>query len=178
MKDGRNATQAELNYALRRIVYDTMVAAKAVAAIRAAGRDYSAKEMAKMSALIMVRNLDAFLFLDKHDRADDISVTDFTLSDWEVSSNAALTSGERRRIHKIAGHIVASEPRPFKDNDTIWQKILLIIEEARDFVRNCLAEEKAKYTGKAPYYVRRLNGLLRQIGLRQLPEPRAANDGT
>jgi hypothetical protein len=171
MANRRKATQAELNYTMRRVVYDTMVATKSLATLPASRRDYSAKEMAKMSALIMARNLDAFLFLNKHDKADDINVTDFTLSEWKASPDAALTREERTRTNKIVGHIVASEPRPFRDNDKIWQKIPLIVEEACNFVRQCLAQKKATYTGNARYYVRRINGLLRQIGLPQLPKP-------
>ncbi len=169
MKSGCKATQGELKYALRRVVYDTMVAAKSITSLPASGRDYSAKEMAKMSALIMARNLDAFLFLRKYLKEDDINVTDFALSGWKPSGKAALSQAERERINKIVGHIVASKPVPFKDDDKIWKKILLIVEEACNFVRQFLAQKKARYSGKAPYYVRRLNGLLRQLGLQQLP---------
>ena len=177
MKGGHNATQAELDYGLRRVLYDVMVVAKSVTALPAAGRDYSAKEMAKMSALIMARNLDAFSFVHKHDRSDDINVTDFALFGWVAPPTVALTQTERTRINKIVGHIVASKPDPFKDGDAIWKKIPPIIEEACTFVRECLRQKKAAYTCKAPFYVRRLNGTLRQIGLPQLPNPRRGRKG-
>ena len=171
MKDRRNATKAELNYSLRRVVYDIMVASKSVASLSASGNDYSEKEMAKMTALLMARNLNAFLFVHEYVKDDDINVTDFiNLSSWTPSPSACMSEIVKQRIHKIVGHIVASKPSPFKDDEEIRNTIIPIIEQACNFVRECLAQNIAKYTGEAPYYVRRLNGLLPQIGLAKLPE--------
>jgi len=170
MKSGRNATQAELNYGLRRVVYDTLVAAKSIDSLSTIGRDYAGKEMAKMAALIMARNLHAFLFVPNYSKTDDINVTDFNLSNWQPSSQAHLSPNVYERIHKIVGHIVASKPNPFKDDKDVNGKLIPLIEQACDFVRQCRAQGKAEYTGTAKYYVRRLNGLLSKFGLAKLPQ--------
>ena len=100
MKRRRNATQAELNYALRRVVYDTLVAAKSAESLSTTGKDYSGKEMAKMSALIMARNLHMFFFIHRYDKDDDINVTDFSLFGWKPSSTARLSKNVYERINK------------------------------------------------------------------------------
>ena len=169
MKNGP-ARQSELNYGLRRVVYDTMVAAKSLTSFSSVDKDYSANEMAKMSGLIMARNLNAFLYCHGHDKNDDINVTDFNLSAWQPSPKARLEKEVIKRIHKIVGHIVASKPNPFKDEREVRNIILPIIREACEFIRKCLAQEKAKYTGKASYYVPRLNGSLAELELPKLPK--------
>ena len=181
------ATKDQRNYALRRIVYNTMIAAKALDVVPLSGSDYSQKELAKAAGLIMARNLDDYFF--KQDRVvkravangktpnrqnaytkpDDIFVSDFSLS-WTPPPAAMIDETAYERINKLVGHIVAEPPDPFKDPEAL-AIIEPLVLTAIEFVQNTLAAAKASYTGKAGYYVRRLNGTLRKLGMATLPKP-------
>jgi len=110
MKDPMTrATKRQRNYALRRVVYDTLIAAKALYVGRSSGRDFSAKEAAKVAGLIMARNLDDFFFMqtrkaarkgkakphDAYHYDDDIFVCNFGLT-WAPATNAMLSDADRR----------------------------------------------------------------------------------
>lgn len=181
------ATTDQRNYALRRIIYNTMIAAKALDLVPLSGADYSQKELAKAAGLIMARNVDDFFF--KQDRVvnravkkgktpkrqnaymqpDDIFVSDFSLS-WSPSPAAMIDETTYERVNKLVGHIVAEPPDPFKDPE-VQAIIQPLVLTAVEFVRNTLATAKASYTGKAGYYVRRLNGTLRKLKIPTLPKP-------
>jgi hypothetical protein len=170
MKDNRKSTQKERDYALRRIIYVVLVAAKSLDMIKHDGKgDYSKKEVAKIAGLMMARNLDDFFFKrpnPKKQHPDDIFLADFTLV-WKPSS-AGLSAATNRRISKIAGHIVAWKLPVFTDDEAI-KVIRPILEVAVDFVRSCVAHGDAKYTGHAKFYVRRLNGILKKLKIPSLP---------
>ena len=128
--------------------------------------------MAKIAALIMARNLNAFLFVKHHQYLDDINATDFGLSNYKLNSTDSLCSNVKKRIDKIAGHIVSSEPTPFKDDEEIKTVVCSILKLSYEFVSKCLSQGKAKYTGMAPKYVDHLNDFLPKIGLSlELPNP-------
>lgn len=186
MKDPNTpSTVDQRNYALRRIIYNTMIAAKSLHMLPLSGKDFSQKELAKVAGLIMARNLDDFFFKQQRDCAiaiqkgktpnpqasykqlDDIFVSDFALS-WVAPSTAMIPQPEYQRINKLAGHVVAIPPKPFKD-DAACQILKPLILVAVDFVRASLTGGNAVYTGKATYYVPRLNGTLAKLGLQKLP---------
>jgi hypothetical protein len=185
MKDPKiAATMRQRNYALRRVLYDTLIAAKAVLAVRTSGRDYSAKEAAKAAGLIMARNLDDFFFKqnrvmsgagtrkgkvspqDAYRKDDDIFVGDFGLR-WTPDQKAMLSDTDYERINKLVGHIVADSPKPFIDS-VATAIIERHVQVAVEFVQTCLSSGAAAYTGKAEFYVRRLNGTLGKLGLPRL----------
>jgi hypothetical protein len=166
----RAAKQNELTYAFRRVLYDMMIAAKSLASLSQVTRDYSRKESMKIAALIMARNLSDFFFQHQYRYYDDINVTDFALTTWRPDNTAKLTPSVKRRIDKIAGHIVASKPAPFKEDQEVSDFVLPLVAQAREFVRACRAEQKAEYTGHASKYRRKLDGILPQIGLPKLPK--------
>jgi hypothetical protein len=165
----RPAKQHELNYAFRRVVYDMMIAAKSLSALSSGTRDYSQKELTKIAALIMARNLNDFLFQHQWRYDDDINVTDFGLATWRPDKAAKLSTSVKKRIDKIAGHIVASRPDPFKDDQEVHDIVLPLVTQIRDFVCACRVEQKAEFTGNASKYRKRLDAILAKIGLSELP---------
>ena len=171
MKDGKMASQGELNYCLRRVIYDMMVAARAAHSLSIDQNDFSCKEMAKMAGLIMARNLNDFLFFvpDKP-KEDDINVLDFCIDNWHPSPKAKLRPDTKNRINKIACHIVAHRQDVFMDDEKTKEFMLPLIKECCSFVQQCLAENKAEYTGNASKYVCQLNGILVKLELPLLPK--------
>jgi len=169
VKDERPATQDEKNYAFRRVVYDAMIAARGVVSFNNID-GYSSKESMKLAALIMARNLDAFFFQLSYSHDDDINYTDFGLSSWTPDTSAKLTKSVRKRINKVVGHVVSSKPDPFKNPDEVDKIVLPLICQASEFVRACLQDDVAKYTGKSGECRRRLNGILKRLGIAELPE--------
>ncbi len=170
MKNGKKANQGQRNYAFRRVLWDMLVAAKAVSEFSNTGRDYSKKETLKAASLLMTRNLDSFFFDTKHGHDDDINVTDFDLRGWTPERKAKLTKACRRRINKLVGHVVASRPDPFTDAEEVKRIVVPLIREGYEFLCQCLSQKRASYTGKASWYRRRLNGILPRIGLAKLPK--------
>lgn len=167
----RAATKEELNYTFRRVLYELLLATKCVVALSTTANDYSAKELRKIGGLIVARNLNDFFFVVKQHRfIDDIDVTDFELSMWRPDSQAKLNKKDKSRINKIAGHIVARGPDPFKDDKEISDILQPLIVTGHQFVLACQKELKAEYTGRAADYRRRLNGLLPSINLSVLPK--------
>jgi hypothetical protein len=188
MKDASTpSTPDQRNYAMRRVLYNTLIAAKALDFIPRSGGDYSAKEMAKSSGLIMSRNLDDFFFKVDRDGArptqggqrskpqksykkpDDIFVIDFSIP-WQPPRSAMISDRDYERINKLVGHIVADPPDPFRDREAC-ALITPLVRAAIEFIKSCLTSGQASYTDKAGYYVRRLNGTLKNIGIPQLPKP-------
>ena len=147
-----------------------MIAAKAISCLSQVTRDYSRKESMKIAGLIMARNLNDFLFQHRYRHDDDINVTDFGLTSWRPDRAAKLTSSVKKRIDKIAGHIVASKPAPFKDDQKVSDAVLPLVAQTREFLCACRAEQKAEYTGHASKYRSRLDGILPKIGLPKLPK--------
>ncbi len=171
MKGRRTKTKSELNYAFRRVLYDMMLAAKCVDSLSMSPRDYSAKELRKIGGLIVARNLNDFFFVVKqHKLIDDIDVTDFELSTWRPDPQAKLSKKDKNRINKIAGHIVARDPEPFRDDKEICSMLRPLIATGHQFVSACQKELKADFTGRAADYSRRLNRLLPSINLSILPK--------
>lgn len=179
------ATPDQRNYAMRRVLYNTLIAAKSLEFVPQSGADYSAKEMAKASGLIMSRNLDDFFFkLDRdaakavkhghtpnpqssYKKPDDVFVIDFAIP-WRPPVIAMISDQDYERINKLVGHIVADPPEPFGDAETL-AIIEPLVRVAVEFLQTCLVSGQASYTGKAGFYARRLNGTLRKIGISQLP---------
>lgn len=171
MLGNRKASKRELNYAFRRVLYDMMLAAKCVTSLSASANDYSATELRKVAGLMMARNLNDFFFVVKeHRHSDDIDVSDFLLVAWQPNSSAKLNKVVKTRINKIAGHIVASEPIPFKKDQEVCDIIRPLVETAHQFILACLKEAKAEYTRKAADYRRRLDGILPLLSLPKLPK--------
>ena len=188
MKDANTpSTPNQRNYAMRRVLYNTLIAAKALDFTPQSGDDYSAKEMAKASGLIMSRNLDDFFFkLDRdaaratqrgqtpnpqssYKKPDDIFLIDFHIP-WQPPRGAMISEVDYERLNKLVGHVVADSPAPFSDEeacDVIEPLVRAVIE----FIQSCLTSGQASYTGQAGFYVRRLNGTLGKIGVSQLPQP-------
>ncbi len=169
MKGPRLATQGELNYAFRRVLYDMMVAAKSLSSLTEIKGDYSQKESMKMAALIMARNLNDFFFVYQYHCSDDINVKDFGLTSWIANNTARIGSKDKKRIDKIAGHVVASKPHPFKDDHEVKAIVLPLIRQSHEFISCCLQEKMAGYTGNASRYRLRLDGILPSLGLSKLP---------
>lgn len=188
MKDASSPSTADQrNYALRRVLYNTLIAAKSLDYVPESGDDYSAKEMAKASGLIMARNLDDFFFKMDRDaaratshgkmpspqhsykKADDIFVVDFRIA-WSPPVNAMISERDYERINKLVGHIVADLPDPFDDAEAC-PVIEPLVRAAIGFIPACLTSGQASYTGKSGFYVRRLNGTLAKIGISKLPLP-------
>jgi hypothetical protein len=165
----RPAAQGELNYAFRRVLYDMMVAAKSLSSLTQIKGDYSQKESMKIAALIMARNLNDFFFMYQYHHNDDINIKDFGLTSWKPDNTARIGPKDKKRIDKIAGHIVASKPEPFRDGHEVKEIVLPLIKQSHQFVSSCLQERKAEYTGNASQYRRRLDGILPKLGLSKLP---------
>lgn len=140
MMGGRAASQDELKHAFRRVLYDMMSAAKSLSCLSQVTRDYSRKESMRIAGLIMARNLNDFLFQHQYRHVDDINVTDFALTSWRPDPAAKLTSSVKKRIDKIAGHIVASKPAPFKDDQEVSDVVLRLVAQTREFVCACRAD--------------------------------------
>ncbi|MCH8148053.1 MAG: hypothetical protein IH987_08695 [Planctomycetes bacterium] len=188
MKDASTpATPDQRDYAMRRVLYNTLIAAKALDFVPQSGDDFSAKEMAKVSGLIMSRNLDDFFFKQDRDAEkvtrrggtpnrqesyrmpDDIFVADFPIP-WQPPTSAMISDRDYERINKLVGHIVADPPDPIKDTEAC-AIIEPLVRAAIEFVHSCLTSGTASYTGKAGPYVRRLNGILKELGISRLPKP-------
>ena len=60
---------------------------------------------------------------------------------------------------------------PDQGNYAIRRVLYNTLIAAIDFIRSCIASGQASYTGKAEFYVRRLNGTFEKIGISQLPKP-------
>jgi hypothetical protein len=172
---------------MRRVLYDALIAAKSLDFICQSGKDYSAKEMAKASGLIMSRNLDDFFFKlvrdgnrakrraerpnpqNSYKKPDDIFVKDFGIR-WSPPTSAMISESNYERINKLVGHIIAHSPVAFEDRD-VCDIIKALVRAAVEFVKACLTSAQGYYTGKARFYVRRLNPILERIGIPQLPKP-------
>jgi hypothetical protein len=174
MKGGRPARQDELDRALRRMIYNLMVTSQAVVSL--AEFTDPRKDAMKIAALIMARNLNDFLFETKYSKDDDINVADYGLA-WSPDINAKLSwtppgakvLGDKNRIDKIVGHVVASKMTVFGDDNEVRKLVIPLIKETFGFICAALGEGKAKYTGLAPAYCRRLNKLLPHFSLPHLP---------
>ena len=169
MKKGRTANRKQKEYALRRVIYDVMLAAKSLIALANGSPDFAEEESFKVAALIMVRNLDAFFFGQPSGHGDDIHHGDFGLTSWKPDESAKLQGTERERINKIVGHVVSSRPAPFNKRDEVPRIVIPLIGQASDFVRACRKENAVAYTGKAAEYAKRLNGILPVLGIAELP---------
>ena len=165
MKNNRQSLPAERNYALRRVIYDAMVAAKAVEVMDSARGDSLAKETAKIAGLMMVRNLDDFFpkSARKHKYPDDIFVGDFSPT-WTPSWKDRPTDVQRERINKLVGHIVAWPPTVVRDREA--RKLIIGgVDTAVQFVNHCREQNLAKYTGNAGKYWEQLNRICARLGI-------------
>ncbi|OGV74924.1 MAG: hypothetical protein A3K19_09095 [Lentisphaerae bacterium RIFOXYB12_FULL_65_16] len=168
----RQPTQAEKNYTLRRIVYDVLIATKAVIEFDRTRGDFSKKESFKVAALIMARNLNAFLFQNDYRYDDDIHVGDFGLQSWAPSKNVELTKVPQKCISKVVGHVVARTPQGSLPNADVKRLVVPLIRESCEFIDRCVSTGTAAYTGAATGtrgYVARLNSLLPEIGVSKIP---------
>jgi len=160
----------EKNYALRRVLYDTLVATKSLLAFGDARRDFATKESLKAAALIMARNLNAFFYHTDYAHIDDIHVGDFSLVKWTPDKSAALDKRQKMRINKLVGHVVTSRPDPFKSDQEVRDLAVPLIRQSRDFIEQCTTTQAAQYVGRAKRYARILNSLLPSLGLRPIPD--------
>ena len=160
----------EKEFALRRVVYDVLIAVKSLVEIPQVRRDFSKKESLKISALIMVRNLNAFLYHTDYGHCDDIHSGDFGLTCWAPAANAALGKRLKERINKLVGHVVTSRPDPFKDDQEVSDVALPLIHESCEFIRHCRKVGGVGYRGAAKGYVLQLNSLLPMLGFTVIPE--------
>jgi hypothetical protein len=158
MKNSRTPTKSELNYALRRVLYNVLIATKALIEFQNTSRDFSKKESYKITAMIMARNLNEFLFNSSYRYDDDIHVIDFNINSWSPDNNAELTT-DSRTLSKIVGHVVAKKTNPLSNPD-IPKMVRLLIKESCEFIDKAIANRAAKYTGASHAYLKRLNSLL------------------
>ena len=155
------ATRRKRNLALRRVLYDAMVAAKAIDLIATNEVGYPAKETAKIAGLIMARNLDEFLSNRSGRYDDDIRLSHFG-SSWVAPINFRIKDADRKRINKLVGHIVSSQPGVYRDKAAI-DLIKPIVHAAVDFVKRCGTDGIADYKGKANAYALEINNLLTKL---------------
>ena len=166
----RQPSQAEKNYALRRIVYDALVATKSVIEFGRTRRDFSKKESFKVAAFIMARNLNSFFYYNDYRYDDDIHVGDFDLPNWTSDKSAQLTKGAQKCISKVAGHVVARTPSGSLSNQDVTDLLVPLIRVCGEFIHQCISTGTASYTKAAKSYVPRLNSLLPQVGVVEIPE--------
>lgn len=168
-------TTTPKDYALGRVCYNLMVASEAACRLKDKGT-IATNAVAKIVGLIMARNLHDFLFeaRTKNSHSDDIFANEFQLQ--HVPDNQAkLSSDDKKRINKIAGHIVQEDPGHFDRNADVLKVLVPLIDEGAKFVNKCLNEGKAVLpTSRASKYAQETNRRLPNLGIR----PPTANPGS
>lgn len=170
MKTGQPADQRQQNYAYKRMLYDLRVAAHSLNLLPWFSGGSPPWSCYAITALIMARNINDFLFpppKPKYKHDDDIFVVDFALQ-WKPRVGK-IPDEDRERINKIAGHIVADEPKHFSSMREMTRIVRPLISEGRDFVHHCRVESKVSDTGYSKKYLAELNTALHGLGIPSIP---------
>ena len=163
-----------LNYAYKRVTYICMVVAQALLILREERGGSPRWSVAAIPALIMARNLDDFFFPEESavncrnkmepgkKYADGVFLSDFFPS-WSTDGKARLSPDDRKRINKIAGHIVGVEQQHFGRD--VPKLVMPLLTEGCEFLRQCRRQEKARDTGYARKYRKQLQEMLEKLGI-------------
>ena len=164
------ANQNGLEYAFRRVIYDLMVVAHSIRLLEYSDnkpvhpslKKFPVRAVIKISALIMSRNINDFLFnCGGYQHDDDIKFVDFQIHGWSPINQAKLSDDDRNRIHKIAGHIVSADPVHFGGTQKIKKIVTPLLKEGCEFIRRC----GIQHTDRSQEYLDYLNQSLSELNL-------------
>lgn len=167
-------TRSQLNYTLRRVVYDTLLAANAVVELRAKGHAFQTTESYKILRLLMARNLNEFFFesQSKTKHPHDIRVAAFDLP-WDFRcekrfAKARFDDTTSLRVSRIVAHIVMTRQPVFRSKETL-ERVEPLLMLAVEFVCKCRQHDRARYTGRCREYAIKLNRTLAHLKLPLVP---------